>query len=698
MIGRPKIELPKGAIERMDLLLENDPELFDRYAREDAIIAGLYYIRVRKLLAEKFGVTEHKPTLGSIGVVMIKQLFAEHGLDPKEYCGYTGAGDKKQWSPSIAEHIAFAANTYHGGRNEADFIGPTPQDTSLIDVDLTSAYTTAMAIMGLPDWPSTKIEMDINRLAVVDEALTFARVNFAFPADTLYPCLPVRADNNHGLLYPLKGVSYCTGPELVVALRQGAKLDIEHGLRIEWKTGEKRPFEDFTRRINNIRANALKKGMLDKTAKEIGNSAYGKMAQAVQTLRTVHDNGISGAHGKRTFDSRTQQMKTLPVSSITNPMLASFITGIVRAMLSEALAALPADALVCTATTDGFLSNIPVEQLDVSGPVARVFAAARARITPEKPDVWEEKHRVGRVLVLKTRGTITMAPFDTGNSGNPVLARAGHKLERRDMGPWAECSEWLRMIQQRDYETHCQRHTLTSLRDQNLFNCDLVGETVNARMNFDYDMKRQPIEPFDRDGLLCANTRPWNTLEEFTAARAGLELWKKSKRRVLKTLADYNDMIEWVASREGQRASGSTSQSGRAPFINAFMRAATRGGLSPCRWTYARLAALLNACGVQANIDTLKKAKARGTLALGQIRELAPDEITFARAVHRRHPECQLGKLVAPNSSAAKALADLRSSAICDHCGAAFSRSRSTAKFCSDACRKAAKRKSKRAA
>jgi hypothetical protein len=83
-------------------------------------------------------------------------------------------------------------------------------------------------------------------------------------------------------------------------------------------------------------------------------------------------------------------------------MLAAYTTGLVRAMLSEALGRLPVGTVVATATTGGFLSSAPLAGIDVTGSVATVFAAARARITPGKGAVWEEKHRVAGVLVPKT--------------------------------------------------------------------------------------------------------------------------------------------------------------------------------------------------------------------------------------------------------------------------------------------------------
>ena len=318
VIGRPKIELPAGAIERMDRLLEDDSELFQKYALEDAIIAALYYLKVSDVLARDLGVTDWVPTLGSAGVKMIVAALVELDITPDHYFGYERRGRKRHWLPCLADVLPFAANSYHGARNEAYYIGLTPAGIRLYDLDLKGAYTTAMAMMRVPDWNSVRATTDLGRLAVVDEAMTFARVRFEFPVDTRFPSLPVRA-GARGLVYPLRGVSWCGGPELLVALAQGAKITVEAGWRVDWMSGSCRPFEAFTRRIADIRKRAKSAGdtLLDQTAKEIGNSAYGKIAQAVDTMRSVQDGGVDATRGKRVFDTRTQSMKTLPPSVLS---------------------------------------------------------------------------------------------------------------------------------------------------------------------------------------------------------------------------------------------------------------------------------------------------------------------------------------------------------------------------------------------
>ncbi|KAB2966579.1 hypothetical protein [Zoogloea sp.] len=50
LLGQPKIELPPGAIEHMDLLLADNPELYAKYAAQDALIAVYFLHRVKEVI------------------------------------------------------------------------------------------------------------------------------------------------------------------------------------------------------------------------------------------------------------------------------------------------------------------------------------------------------------------------------------------------------------------------------------------------------------------------------------------------------------------------------------------------------------------------------------------------------------------------------------------------------------------------
>jgi hypothetical protein len=130
-IGQPKIVLPEGSYERMDLLLKRDPELFERYALQDAIIAARYYLKVRDVMRNNLGLVKHVPTLGSAGVKMIENTLVGMAWATDDYFGYTRLGKHRHWLPSLTEIVPFASNCYHGGRNEVPHRFVTGRGASL---------------------------------------------------------------------------------------------------------------------------------------------------------------------------------------------------------------------------------------------------------------------------------------------------------------------------------------------------------------------------------------------------------------------------------------------------------------------------------------------------------------------------------------------------------------------------------------
>ncbi len=487
--------------------------------------------------------------------------------------------------------------------------------------------------------------------------MTFAHVGFRFPQETRIPSLPVRASSSRGLIYPIAGEAWCTGPEMVVALRQGASIEVREGLRIDWVENSPRVFEAFTRTINTIRADAKTSGdtVLDKTAKEIGNSGYGKVAQGVAGLKTIADD----IGTRRVFNTRSEKMQDLGESGITQPMMAAFTTGLVRAAVSEALATMAPDEWIGTVTTDGFLTTVPMERVDQTGAVARAFVEARARITPQSPAIWEEKHREQSVFVPKTRGTVSCTP----EAQKPILAKAGHKLEGKFASPAEEVRAFMDLIRSRDYDTRLTTKPLISLRQQHLTNADLTSVTRNVRTNLDFDFKRKIVNPRDVDGLLTAVTAPWSTIEEFEEARDGLEAWKKSTRRVLKTAADYKAMTVWLDGADAHRAAGTKAGNTLGPLASAFLKTAALGELGIPRIPDAELAAhMTKLSGVVVSTTKVWNARRRGktiSQMLGTFTKLGEADRAFLARLYRTRPlmlRHVILRLLAPGSEALRQL------------------------------------------
>ena len=607
-LGVPKVDLPPDySKERMDVFKRERPEEFARYALVDAEIAARWAARVFSLVRAEMGVSRFFPTLGSVGVAMIEAEIARLGIDVN---AFFGREKRLRGPPSplpiLVGKLEFAAQCYHGGRNEAFAVGFSAEGREVCDLDLCGAYTTAMALISVPNWPTARYTNSLSELATID-ALVFANVRFSFPNGTRIPSLPVRASSGRGLVYPRTGSSWCTGPELIVALSQDAQIEVLQGLRIDYVPNSPRPFEEFARKISQIRKDAKGRGdqVLDRLAKEVGNSAYGKIAQAVSSQRAIPDD----VDTRRVFDVETDTMRELGPSRISQPMLAAFITGAVRAVVCEALARIHGDHWIGSVTTDGFLSTAALETIDQSGPLARSFSEARLRISPEDPKLWELKHREDRVLVLKTRGAVSCSSHEK----KPLLARAGNRLGERFDSLADEASAFLKLVRDRTYETRIERKSLIALRAQHLADADLVSVIRKVRVNLDFDLKRKPIDARDQEGLLTALTVPWETIADFERARDGLEAWKRSQRRVLKTSSDYNAMISWAENVSARCAAGVKFDNSLSPLTAAFLRIVALGAFGVKRVTDHDLGRVMTAlCGIDVSRSRISNARRRG--------------------------------------------------------------------------------------
>jgi hypothetical protein len=155
---------------------------------------------------------------------------------------------------------------------------------------------------------------------------------------------------------------------------------------------------------------------------------------------------------------------------------------------------------------------------------------------------------------------------------------------------------------------------LTSLRDQHNKGLDLqLDEDREVIWNADPDFKNKPVNIHDVDGLFAADTIPWTTIDEFEDARDGLDLWRRSQRRVIKTAQDYHDMLEWIAGHGSRKAVGTTAQNRLPPLARAVTLAAIYGMFGVQPLSYASIASVLTAlCRVPVTVTTVKNAKRRG--------------------------------------------------------------------------------------
>ena len=557
IVGLPKIRLHQDVAEEiriksnMSALLATNWALFREYAIRDADICVSYSECILRRFDDLFGRFEIPVTLTSFGTgltimdwegcgqdrlaILGKERVMEVRFDKKLGCYRDRPAEP--YLDVVNLHLKLASESYHGGRNEQFMYGPAPEG-NWRDLDLSSAYTTAMSLIRRARWKEIAPFTDLSELKPLD--LAFGYFKFRFPDDVRFPTLPVRTKT--GIIFPREGMSYCAAPEIWLALQLGAKLELVHGVRI--------PVDDDVPVYRNFimdcikRRNAHAKGTFDNLFwKEVGNSVYGKTAQ--------------GLREKRVYDVRKDATVKLPESRITQPFFASFITSYTRAVLGEILNAFPRDVLVFSVTTDGFLATPNDGQLEaaLTGKLAQSFIQARRDLVGDDRAL-EVKHAIRQPIGWRTRGSATLQAGDDAVTG-VVLQKGGIKTDELLRGK-AKNDLIVRMFLNRDPDQVITYTTGIGPKDMLRSGTDFVSRHNEKRLRMEYDWKRKPVNPRDvtfrfngnEYSHLAFDTAPLETVEEFAEIRSAWEAYNKKTRFCLKTLTDYEQFDRYLKTNE----------------------------------------------------------------------------------------------------------------------------------------------------
>lgn len=378
LIGLPKLELPDGyAKDEMCRFKDEQPEQFEAYAMRDAEIALAYGLRMFKFATVELGLSKCPITLGAMGVSVFLKMLKESGVDKREVFGECEITTqhwnaklgrphtKKELVPTdsreLFEHLAIRC--YMGGRNECFTCGPSDIGT-FYDFDLSGAYTTGMVDIRPLDYDRAFMTTNID--AFCGHVCGFARVRFSFPDGTRFPCFAVHHDL-YGLYFPLTGETYTTAPEIEVARNMGATIEILQGVVIPWQHHSEPLFLSFVQLIREKRTSYPKKSYEESMWKLLGNTLYGKNSQ--------------GLRSKTAFELVSGLSKDIPRSAVTNPYFAAHTTGFIRAVIGELLASVPTNRQVISVTTDGFLTDASLDELNLTGPLCARFNAHNELVT-----------------------------------------------------------------------------------------------------------------------------------------------------------------------------------------------------------------------------------------------------------------------------------------------------------------------------
>jgi hypothetical protein len=373
---RKKIAIDPQVKSHMSTLLQDDPALFEQYAMEDTKVTLEYLVRVAETAQRVVHASQLPLTLGGAAV----SAFTEHlgGREAKQFKRTFGKVTERQTtkkgvrvqtvkgeSRRLTETLA--ADSYHGGLNMAYWVGhyECEPDEMVLDIDLNGAYVSAFGAIPEVDWfDNARYITSPARLQEYfsDRSLSerghipniLGLVEFEFPEGELYPCLPGRFES--GLAYLSKGITFCTGIEIDLALRMGATVKLKEVKYFPFYRHEDHrpvlPFADFLGVLAKERETYPKGTLPNMLLKEIGNSLYGKTAQGIRLQ--VKRNFYAGSDGEYTRNF-------LPESAVTTPHYAAACTGIIRAALATLVSGLSKcpGFRVLSATTDGCMIVAP---------------------------------------------------------------------------------------------------------------------------------------------------------------------------------------------------------------------------------------------------------------------------------------------------------------------------------------------------
>jgi hypothetical protein len=465
----------------------------------------------------------------------------------------------------------------------------------------------------------------------------FARARFRYPPGTRFPGMPVRW-REHGILFPTSGLTYCTAPEIEAALGAGCQVDIEFGVIFPWKENLTPIFLPFVAAVREQRSMYPKGSPGEQYAKLAGNAVYGKTAE--------------GLKPKRVFDMRGMTSIALTPTAMTNAMIAAHITGSVRGVIAEILAGVPPHREVVSVSTDGFLTNARLDELDLSGPVTRRFQALCDLVAGTPAAMLEVKHRARQVIAMRARGQATAIAED---SQNPILARAGVQID----GSKAEKNAvMVRLFLGRGPGDKVRRRLFTPLRDQFLGDKDVVRRDEKVKLNLEYDMKRRPVSPrmveVNGQQHVAFGTDPWETVEEADRARSLFDVWRRD--HCMKTLEDWAD---WELFRQtGEARRRRVAAGGRvgirvtkADYADAlrrvFLRAYVRNAWGSVRSKpNAEVARLLTEAGYPTTANDLKNA--RRTAAVSGAIPRTPEVDTLVATLHTLFPDVAIERALIP--------------------------------------------------
>ena len=395
----PALKPPGGrrAIEAVDWLLANAPDVYKLYAEHDAWATLEYYLRFQESVWRDYGLEVCAMTAvgASQGAFLAatpdyQRLWGVESVETPDEFGKVRVKVVPMASRRATEAIAAAC--YKGGLNTAYKLGWT-RAPMIADVDMQGAYAAAMGALPAIDWakgPTATKSRAVLLKAVERGAYVYAHVAFHYPKSVERQQTTLGDKwGSRGLLYPLTGECYATGLEIQAALELGATITAVNHAAIYEHTDE-HPFADYLASVARKRIACKLAGDKhgDLLAKLIANGLYGKLGQ-----------GLGDKLTSKVFEE--DKAEKIRYSTLTSPQYAAYCTAQVRCALAALVnCALAIGAAPLCGTTDGAMVAFHTETT-----YDQLVAAYEATTAGQR--MLEGRRRLGAEgsLEIKARGT-----------------------------------------------------------------------------------------------------------------------------------------------------------------------------------------------------------------------------------------------------------------------------------------------------
>jgi hypothetical protein len=321
-------------------------------------------------------------------------------------------------------------------------------------------------------------------------------------------------------------------------------------------------------------------------------------------------------------------MVDLPVSPITQPFFASFITSYTRAVLGEILNSFPKRVSVFSVTTDGFLSTATKQDIVRASrnPLYKSFRKARKSLVNDD-EALEAKHRIKQPIGWRTRGSATLKKGE-GNNDNIVLQKGGIKTYFL-FDDEQENSYIVDLFLNRTPDQKIDYTVGVGLKDMVRYGADFVDRSVTKRLSMEFDWKRKPIDAKEvsikfegREYThLSFDTGPLDNFDEFQGVRDAWELYASKDGECLKSKAGFDNFQNFRETKSHpnkaittyiSRKSDGDLKRLRRDLCRAFMhhQAGFNLFLKNCgRFPHAAFCLALVDCGIPCKISDVDNAK-----------------------------------------------------------------------------------------